>query len=885
VFLLILLAFPNQLTFVKAEQPKVYCQDEMAGIIVYHPSLQVIITKTFSANQPGGRISSLTYNNKQIVNTVDPRSGNIRLCNSSAPSQTVYKYPNTCEVLSIVGNNTEKMVITLTTSNVTNYDGSEPLPIRVTIEYTFYADISNFYVWVNLNSSIMDYRLREANYGASLGFTGFQKYEVYGAKNTLIGCGDLKGDSKDYPFSSPHLQIRLKNETDKKCVTVFPLSIFPNYAWVRDQNKLTWIYLSTIQANTYDTGVTLPWGSYIRDISYGIGWAFYTEPDNPYVVTPWIMPNAVPNGIAQSYDELPQGTYDIMQPNSSASSVYQFWRWLSENPKRRTNLMLGYDMLTNGGYIPNETGVDKSWEQHGNLRLCNATTEWKNWLANIEGTNIGYGMHAYHHDYPWTWEFSDITNTTWIDATLNQIYQDNIAIGLRNQTHFKAPGFNIQPQALDYLIKYGIKYHHLSFCNNRLPLYSYYVDSNGKILLQGFDGWSVDSYITANSAEEIYSWIQSNMTEHGLLFLHGHFFNSSEYDSFNQVFNLLEQNNDFDYFLIEDLVDYWTNVLLPLKYTYNTTMIETNGIRDERLTFRLIGGTEPTSGLVYSNGNITLYDPNRNTGMCKFLRLSGYANLVNIVKIGNELNFSLCGPSGTMGTASVSCGNLGTPIKVYVNNTLETQGASWNYDSDTNVLTISWEGHADVNVLFFDNIPPEIGIPTQNPAGENVQAGQKVKVSVSVNDYSSGVQNVTLFYMLNNDGVWNPLPMNYNASTNIYEATIPGHSPGTIVTYEIVAYNNFGNLAVNTNSGEYYKYTVIPEPSSPTVAPSPSTSPSTNSTSMPTILVFSLLMSLALMVLAMFILIVRQRKSSKLHSNCGKSPEAMLVYSKTIQIV
>jgi len=110
-----------------------------------------------------------------------------------------------------------------------------------------------------------------------------------------------------------------------------------------------------------------------------------------------------------------------------------------------------------------------------------------------------------------------------------------------------------------------------------------------------------------------------------------------------------------------------------------------------------------------------------------------------------------------------------------------------------------------------DEAPPEIGLPSQNPPSYNVKDGEEVKVSVDVADIESGVKNVTLFYTINNGDYWENRAMNYNTSTDLYEATIPGQDDGTLVEFRIDAYNNAGIKATRDETEPYSTYRVIPE--------------------------------------------------------------------------
>jgi len=114
-----------------------------------------------------------------------------------------------------------------------------------------------------------------------------------------------------------------------------------------------------------------------------------------------------------------------------------------------------------------------------------------------------------------------------------------------------------------------------------------------------------------------------------------------------------------------------------------------------------------------------------------------------------------------------------------------------------------------LEVVIVDNIPPEISVPIQEPS-ENIEAYQNVTVTVIVIDYGTGVQNVTLWYAINNDTTWIPLNMT-EISTGTYQATIPGYEKDQWIQYKIIAFDNNANQAMNDNHGYCYIYDVIPE--------------------------------------------------------------------------
>lgn len=112
--------------------------------------------------------------------------------------------------------------------------------------------------------------------------------------------------------------------------------------------------------------------------------------------------------------------------------------------------------------------------------------------------------------------------------------------------------------------------------------------------------------------------------------------------------------------------------------------------------------------------------------------------------------------------------------------------------------------------LNEDNNVPVIGIPSRVPEGD-VQPNQEVKVLVNVTDDESGVKNVTLFYTINNGTSWENLTMDFNQSTSLYEATIPGQLAGTWVKFKIVAFDWVGNNSTRDGTEPYCMYHVVPE--------------------------------------------------------------------------
>jgi hypothetical protein len=109
-----------------------------------------------------------------------------------------------------------------------------------------------------------------------------------------------------------------------------------------------------------------------------------------------------------------------------------------------------------------------------------------------------------------------------------------------------------------------------------------------------------------------------------------------------------------------------------------------------------------------------------------------------------------------------------------------------------------------------DTNPPTIKTPFQQPEPDKVMPDQAVTVYVNVTDMESGVKNVILSYTTNGGATWTNLTMLYNATSMLYQATIPAFPSGTTICYKVIAYDNADNVAINDNAGQYYCYTINP---------------------------------------------------------------------------
>jgi len=106
------------------------------------------------------------------------------------------------------------------------------------------------------------------------------------------------------------------------------------------------------------------------------------------------------------------------------------------------------------------------------------------------------------------------------------------------------------------------------------------------------------------------------------------------------------------------------------------------------------------------------------------------------------------------------------------------------------------------------SLEPSIDTPTHKPVAPD--PSQNVTVSVNVTAVQKGVSSVTLYYSTNNV-TWTNATMTLNATTGLYEGTIPKLTLNTHVYYKITAYDTVGDYFTQDKAGQYYTYTVIPE--------------------------------------------------------------------------
>jgi hypothetical protein len=123
-----------------------------------------------------------------------------------------------------------------------------------------------------------------------------------------------------------------------------------------------------------------------------------------------------------------------------------------------------------------------------------------------------------------------------------------------------------------------------------------------------------------------------------------------------------------------------------------------------------------------------------------------------------------------------------------------------------------YENTEDVKnqTVYLDTTAPNIDTPTRDPTGD-IEFDQAVTIFANITDSGSGVKEVLLQYSLDNGTTWTNVTMNYNATSGLYEGTIPAQSTNLTVEYAISASDNLDNNAVKDNLGLYYSYPVVPE--------------------------------------------------------------------------
>ena len=184
-----------------------------------------------------------------------------------------------------------------------------------------------------------------------------------------------------------------------------------------------------------------------------------------------------------------------------------------------------------------------------------------------------------------------------------------------------------------------------------------------------------------------------------------------------------------------------------------------------------------------------------------------------------QIGFNVAGEAGTIGFCNVTIPKAllyGEPWIVLIDGASVLPTITENATHTSLHFTYAHSTHTIQIIGTWvigpppDTTPPLIQTPFQQPEPAKVTPDKTVTVYVNVTDMESGVKNVILSYTTNGGATWNNLTMLYNATTALYQATIPAFPSGTNVCYKVIAYDNADNVAINDNAGQYYCYTVNP---------------------------------------------------------------------------
>jgi len=178
----------------------------------------------------------------------------------------------------------------------------------------------------------------------------------------------------------------------------------------------------------------------------------------------------------------------------------------------------------------------------------------------------------------------------------------------------------------------------------------------------------------------------------------------------------------------------------------------------------------------------------------------------------NTESYEVEGANNTIGYCNVTIPKL----LLNGNFSVQVDGSTTYYSMTQNTtdsilyFTYNHSSHR-VEISAVDNTPPNIQTPLQMPIANNVSFRQYVSVLVNVTDFESDLREVILSYSIDNGITWKNITMQLNFTLGLYEGEIPEQPLGTWVRYEIVAYDNANNVAIEDNAGNYYTYPVIPE--------------------------------------------------------------------------
>lgn len=117
----------------------------------------------------------------------------------------------------------------------------------------------------------------------------------------------------------------------------------------------------------------------------------------------------------------------------------------------------------------------------------------------------------------------------------------------------------------------------------------------------------------------------------------------------------------------------------------------------------------------------------------------------------------------------------------------------------------NWRVTANFTYEVVDSTPPEIGIPQWSPASPYADQPVFVVVTVDEPQFASGVQVVLLYYYLDQNFLDTLNWVNMTFVNGVWQATIPGQSKGTLVSFFVLAYDRARNVQ---QTPTHYTFTV-----------------------------------------------------------------------------
>ncbi len=119
-----------------------------------------------------------------------------------------------------------------------------------------------------------------------------------------------------------------------------------------------------------------------------------------------------------------------------------------------------------------------------------------------------------------------------------------------------------------------------------------------------------------------------------------------------------------------------------------------------------------------------------------------------------------------------------------------------------------WLKTSSQNYTVLGYQPPNFLNTTQDPPINSITSSDNVAINCSISDSFAGIENVTLYYSVNNSA-FIPIPMNLVAGTNyngIWNGTIPANSSGTVISYYILAFNREGLFSFSPKNAPWETY-------------------------------------------------------------------------------